>query len=248
MGAWGPAIFSDDIACDIRDEYKDLLGDGHTGEAATNILLERWEDEINDPEIGIVFWLALSATQWKVGRLEEWVKTKAIEVIENGSDLQRWRAEGDPKLVKQRETALLKLKEKLNQPQSQPKKIKKAYKSATDLDVGDAISYRLLSGQYVVFRVIGHHEDAGGIDPICEVCDWIGQQIPPKEDLESLPFITGKWGVSQFILGQLSKKEYPNHRTQLVAKGTRPHQQWRNPSVFLWRTLDRQFEEQFDLV
>jgi len=28
MGAWGTAIYSDDIAMDIRDIYKEMLGDG----------------------------------------------------------------------------------------------------------------------------------------------------------------------------------------------------------------------------
>lgn len=28
MGAWGPAPFSDDTGCHIRDEYRDLVADG----------------------------------------------------------------------------------------------------------------------------------------------------------------------------------------------------------------------------
>lgn len=28
MGAWGPAIFSDHLACDIRGDYRQLLEDG----------------------------------------------------------------------------------------------------------------------------------------------------------------------------------------------------------------------------
>lgn len=28
MGAWGPAIFSDDLAADVRADYTDLIGQG----------------------------------------------------------------------------------------------------------------------------------------------------------------------------------------------------------------------------
>ncbi len=28
MGTWGTALFSDDLACDARDAYRELVGDG----------------------------------------------------------------------------------------------------------------------------------------------------------------------------------------------------------------------------
>ena len=38
MAAWGTALFSDDTACDVRDAYVDLLGDGLSGPEATKAL------------------------------------------------------------------------------------------------------------------------------------------------------------------------------------------------------------------
>jgi hypothetical protein len=35
MGSWGPALFSDDTACDVRDMYKDLIADGVDDAEAT---------------------------------------------------------------------------------------------------------------------------------------------------------------------------------------------------------------------
>jgi hypothetical protein len=44
LGAGGIAIFSDDIACDIRDDYKELLGDGLSSKEATQRLINEYSD------------------------------------------------------------------------------------------------------------------------------------------------------------------------------------------------------------
>jgi hypothetical protein len=89
MGTWGPAIFSDDTASDIRGDYKDLLGDGLSPSDATDRILLEWKDSIDDSDEQSVVWLALAVIQWKLGRLEERIKDKAIEVINSGCDLER---------------------------------------------------------------------------------------------------------------------------------------------------------------
>ena len=69
MGAWGTALFSDDTACDVRDSYLDLVGNGPTGPEATKTLLREWSASLSDPDESPVFWLALAATQ---GNVEGW--------------------------------------------------------------------------------------------------------------------------------------------------------------------------------
>jgi len=34
VGIWGPGIFSDDLAADVREEFRDLIGEGLTAEEA----------------------------------------------------------------------------------------------------------------------------------------------------------------------------------------------------------------------
>lgn len=97
MSARGTAIFSDDTACDVRNEFNDLISEGNDSVDATNIMIERWQDIGTDPDEALVFWLALAATQWKIGRLDERTKEKALSIIENGNDLLRWYHENDPK-------------------------------------------------------------------------------------------------------------------------------------------------------
>ncbi len=69
MGAWGTAIFSDDFAADLRDDFKVFIGDGLTSEEATEKLKKQYSTALRDVEEGPVFCLALAATQWSLGRL-----------------------------------------------------------------------------------------------------------------------------------------------------------------------------------
>lgn len=87
MGAWGTAIFSDDIACDIRDDYKELIGDGFSSEEATETLVKEYSDIIEDDDEGTVFWLALASVQWNCGRLLKNIKMTALNIIETDLDL-----------------------------------------------------------------------------------------------------------------------------------------------------------------
>ena len=84
MGTWGPAVFSDDTACDVRDDWRGHVGDGLSAVEATDRLLSEWSDSIDEPDDGPVIWLALAATQWKAGRLEDRVKKKALAIIDDG--------------------------------------------------------------------------------------------------------------------------------------------------------------------
>ncbi len=41
MGVWGTGLYNDDIACDVRDDYKDILGGGISEPEATKQLLKQ---------------------------------------------------------------------------------------------------------------------------------------------------------------------------------------------------------------
>lgn len=185
MGAWGTAIFSDDLALDLQEDYKELLGDGHDGPEATQILRARWEQDLTDPDVESVFWLALAATQWKYGRLEDLVKAKALEIIDSGQDLSRWQ--GDPRALKMRRQVLENLRRQLESPPPPPKKVRKIYRSTCNWEVGEIIAYRLRSGRLVLLRVLGLRVDRGGIMPTCEALDWVGESLPPPKVLKRLP-------------------------------------------------------------
>ena len=245
MGTWGTALFSDDLAADLRGEFRDLIGEGLTTEAAVNRLKAEYKSSLHDPDEESVFWLALADTGWRLGRLDEEVLHKAVRVIESGQDLARWDDAADRK---KREQVLAKLRTRLQSAPPAPKKVAKTVKSANEWQKGEVIGFRLLSGRWVLLRVIGHHEDRGGKSAVCELLDWIGESvtsIPAVEKL-SIRIETGPRGTSQFLFQEpRSKRDLPRViRTGIESK---PGQSLSGYSVFVWPFVDRLFREVFEL-
>src|SRR5262249_5388448 len=131
MGAWGTAIFSDDTAADTRDAFTDFIADGLTPRQATDRIIKESADILEEEDDAGVFWLSLAATQWKLGRLVDRVRDRAIAIVESGTDLHRW--EENPKAeINQRKKHLEKLDKQLLSPPPPPKKVKAFPKSSTD--------------------------------------------------------------------------------------------------------------------
>lgn len=238
MGAWGPAIFSDDTACDIRGDYKDFLGDGLTPSEATDRILLEWRDSLDDFDERSVVWLALAATQWKLGRLEGRIKQKAVEVIDSGCNLERWEGKDREK----RKIVLEKLRDQLDSPQPKQKKVPKRFRDHCDWEVGEIIAYTTLSKDKVLFRVIGFHNDKGGESPVCELLNWRGKIPPGKLRLRFLginikTYPNGR-KISQFMIGRSSEKELPTDRVERLGIALKPTQNVGGFFVFGWRYLD----------
>jgi hypothetical protein len=243
MGAWGTAIFSDDTACDVRESYVDLLGDGLTGPEATKTLLDEWSGSLNDPDDAPVFWLALAATQWRCGRLEAHVQQQAFSVIDNGSDLARW--ESGSKDFKKRKLVLEKLRLQLTSRQPPEKRIPKRFRDSNEWQVGDLVAYRLLSGRFVILRTIGHHTDKGGTGPICELLDWSGEQIPNSPTSLGIRKGCGGSPITQFLIGRTRAKERPDDRLRHLGVNLKPAQEPGGFTVLLWRWFDKTLKEKF---
>jgi hypothetical protein len=161
MGAWGTAIFSDDVAADVSDRFKDLIAEGHSTVAATKKIIAEYAEELDDADDGIVFWLALAATQFKLGRLTANVRKKAIRIIDSGEDLARW-SENTKAEIKQRGKHLAKLKQQLESDPPKPKKVRRPKKVTTGFKKGDVFVYKLTSRTRVRICVWKIWGDLGG--------------------------------------------------------------------------------------
>ena len=248
MGAWGTGLYSDDTACEVRDDYKDILGDGISEPDATIRLIEQWKSDLPDPDTAPVFWLVLADVQWNLGRLQERVKREAIIVVENGSDLARWIP--DKKLETKRKAVLERLRQKLETAQPPEKKVKKRYVDSTDWNLGDIYSLQLKSGKLVLLHVIGFHQDKGGRGAVCEILEWIGEKVPDKKVMEKMGYIFAQkpsQHLCQFLFASLSLKDFPTKRVNLVAKDVQPKQKCDGYSCILWRSVDKFFERLFGL-
>lgn len=188
MGTWGTGIFSDDTACDVRESFRDLIADGLTPEQATkkikaDFIVARKSDVFGQNRI---VWLALAATQWKLGRLLDRVKSEALRIIDSGEDLEAWREESSARQRK-RAAVLQRLREQLLSPQPKPRQIRLPYASRTDWEPGHLVAYRLLSGRWVCLRVLLIQEGKRDRHPIVELLDWVGDS--PPTDPESISCI-----------------------------------------------------------
>ena len=159
MGTWGVAIFSDDIASDVRDRYREHLGDGVPDADATRLVLEESTEELADGETAPIVWLALATAQSRVGRLENRVRDEAIRVIDAGTDLPRWRDE--PRAMAKRQAALARLRDELIGPQKPRRRIPKPIRSVCPWEPGAIVSFRRDDGRHLLLRVKATHGEHG---------------------------------------------------------------------------------------
>lgn len=247
MGAWGTAIFSDDLTCDIRDTFRDHLVKGLSADAATGLIIKEYQSSIKDPEEGPTFWIGLAATQWKLGRLLPEIKGKALAVLEQGGDLARWEDSGAN--VAKRRKVLDKLKLQLESPPPSPKKLKAPYLDSTDWPIGAILAYRQPNEKYCLIRVVDHYKSSCGVSPVVDIFAWRGTEIPTMQVIEKMKMIRGgrsleeKIGPIVVIAG--NAKDCPNDRLHIVGIQTKPmpwQKAWttsRANSFTNWRVWDR---------
>lgn len=246
MGTWGTGLYSDDLAADVREEFRDLLGEGLTAEAAVNRLRKEYKSSLRDRDEEAVFWLALADTAWRLGRLDDTVLKNALRVIDSGQDLTRWEDGPDRK---KRAQVLARLRTKLQSTQPAPKQVAKTKTSLNEWKTGEIIGFRLLSNRWVLLRVIGHHEDRGGKLAVCELLDWTGESIDSLPVVDELTIRTeaAPRRTSQFLFQEPTSRRDQDRvvRTGIVSK---PAQRPGGYTGFVWPFVDRLFREVFDLV
>lgn len=245
MGTDGPALFSDDTASDVRGMYREFVGDGLSGPDATDRLMREWGDLLVDPDEGPVFWLALASTQWKVGRLEPRVLSKALEVMDSGADLRRWQH--DRKLLAKRTKVLADLRSQLESPQPAQKRIAKRFRDFTEWGIGEVIGYRLPSGALALMRVIGYSNGTSG-SPMFELLDWEGMEPPGKLRMRFLHVRAASHGSGRFVVSRTSEKKLPASRIERLGVTLKPSQVATTPFLWvLWENLDSSLESWFGL-
>lgn len=190
MGTWGTALFSDDLALDIKGEFRDLIAEGVTSEEATARVKIAFASAIADPGEARKFWIILAVVQWSCGRLLAEVKDRALEAIDAGGDLEEWRETSNPRQVAARQRVLEKARQQVCSPQRRPTRIRREFREWTDWEIGHAAAYRLLSGRWTVFRVIAIEGEKRCRLPIVDVAEIVAEfnQLPTDPaELARLP-------------------------------------------------------------
>ncbi len=144
MGAWGVKIFQSDVALDVKDEFKNELRRGSSDEEALQTVLASCADFVNDSEDQYDFWFAIASYSYELGRLLPEVKEKAISLIDDGGDLERWEGREKAK----REAVLNELKTKLLSEQPPRKEFKPLKKKVSPLTPNDIYYFRIDDEEY----------------------------------------------------------------------------------------------------
>ncbi len=211
MGAWGPSIFSDDLALDIRSEYSFLLSVGKENSEIEHMLQQYYKDIIgcNDPDEDI-FWFVLALCEWKKGRLSIYAKEKALSALESGRDLERWNSFGNEKNYKKRIEILKELRNILLSPMPPAVKPRKPTIHHCPWAVGSLLAYKIVANKqrlenhpcyskYVLLRVVKIYKhplskllpcDYYNESMLVGLYNWIGSEIPDPKIVDSLDFIT----------------------------------------------------------
>jgi hypothetical protein len=185
MGTWGPALFSDDIASDLREDFRDAIADGLSPAAATDKILAEYRPDPADPSCAATVWLALAATQWKLGRLEVRVRDAALAAIDGGGAIAAWMGTKDEA---RRRRILADTRAQLLSPPPSPRRVRRNLPCTCDWHPGDLVAYRTLGGNQIILQIQMLHTDKGGTYPSLEVLDWLEPDLPAGELMDALPF------------------------------------------------------------
>ena len=166
MGAWSVAVFSNDDAMDIRDDYREHIILGLSEADAEAKIIEEFEGSDS-------LWLALGLTQWRFGRLSQRVKENALGAIDAEiSDIADIWEPGD---IKKRIKVLEEARAKLLSPMGNKTKLRMPWYAWTcPWPVGSVIQMRIpwmvkfeeYRDKYVLLQVVGVRKSKPGKMPL----------------------------------------------------------------------------------
>ena len=191
MRRWGDKLYQNDLAQDLKEEYRTYLKIGYSDLEVENMMIDSFEEELDEKENERIFWLVLADQEFKLGRLSSKVKKKALSYLKNTE-------------IKE----LIELKNRIESEPLERKKMGKFYMKRSQYNVGDVLSYKInaslssdklvnsdLIDKYVLFEVTGmvrlnigylQTDEFYNEYPVVTLLDWIGNEMPDKEQLTKI--------------------------------------------------------------
>lgn len=167
MGTWGPGLYANDLARDLKPTVTAVANLPFDGPRLTEIVVESYPDPAGDreDEEHTTFWLVLADQLHRKGIEAPEVYARAIEIVASGEDLRmQERLDMSAADLKKRAKALEKLASDLREPlASKPRKTLKAPQPLL-LAIGDVYVFPI--DQYGA--CVNPYGATGNFDPI----DW----------------------------------------------------------------------------
>lgn len=217
MSTWGPKLYQDDLADDVKEYYKDQLRRGKSSDEITRDLVEQYSSAIADADDASVFWFALADTQWNLGRLEDTVKQKALYYIDAKYDLSRW-SQAEPRELKIRQKVIEDLKNKLLSPQTKEIPVSQYKIYHCDWKNGDVFAYKLcgkfaesteMFNNYIYFVKICNDTWWPGHTVPVVYFYWItGKEVLGIDEIKNCRYIPQFYNPTVYINNPDTKKLY----------------------------------------
>jgi hypothetical protein len=182
LGVWGTDLFSDDLGCDVRAHYRELLEDGVEDAVATRQTVEAFRAYLEESS-GVAL-LAFAVTQSKLGRLDPDIRDRALAVLDRGADLEMWERD-EPKLLPKRRAMLEKARAQLTGQQPLRKRLRPPKRISSGLAAGDVLALAL-PRRVTLLRVVRVHSHRRHETPVLEELDFEGTEVPPRDAIERL--------------------------------------------------------------
>ncbi|HEX9520062.1 MAG TPA: hypothetical protein VF940_28280 [Streptosporangiaceae bacterium] len=185
MGAWGPGLWSDDTASDVRATYREALEDGLSDEDATAKVLAEFAAELADQDTSPVVSLALAVSQHDRGRLTGEIGDRALEVLRSGADWRRWQ-DAEPRVRARRAAVLARVGDQLAGPQPAGQPVRRPARHVTALKPGDVLAFPAPSGRFRLLAVRAVVEGRHGAFPFVRLLDFHRDHLPAGRELAKL--------------------------------------------------------------
>lgn len=233
MGTWNTGLFSNDVACDVKDTYISFLKEQYSNEDAYQKTYEEYNELIGTEEEPL-FWYALAETQWSVGRLMPDVKDMALRFIGEEGGCSLW--EDSPRHILKWEDTLRKLQEKIGSSMPPEKKFAKpAEFKRNPWNLGDIYAYQFhtelaaehgLLGKFILFQKVGNVEYyKNTLYSVVQIFDRVFETLPDLDAIENiriLPQVSppGVNGCPDSISGYIPSFQWFLKATMLYEKKT----------------------------
>ena len=189
MGAWGAALFADDDAADLREDYRTYLADAQSDAAATDLAASNYDASLDRPGETTAFWLALASIQWRLGRLDPRVKAVCLTIIDDGVDLAKW---ADSPERGKRAAVLAKLRRTILSPPPPARPLPKPLPvQLPGWEFGEVVGYRLANGKYALLHALNYRgwSTVGARAPVVSILSWFADAVPDQEAIGDLTYI-----------------------------------------------------------
>ena len=236
MGSWSTGVFGNDLASDVRGEYRELLEDGTPDAEALQKVLRSFAHAVDDPDNGTCFWTGLAAVQMELGRLDPAVRDRTVAVIDAGGDLHMWDETG---FANKRRAVLARLRGQLLGPQKATVKIRPPRRVPCPVQAGDVFLLTLQDGRKARLRTLAVESQRLGDIPTVEMIDDRGRPYRLFQ-LTDDPRMTAwtRTQVAQWQVFDGSIKDVPSaDDIQVIARQTPPKVAPQVMTSLGWRTL-----------